>query len=49
MDEGEGGGVFILEDKRLSLDGEESDMAHRQMVVYKCKRGNPVLGWGVEF
>ena len=31
-------------DKGLPLDREETDMAHRQMVVYKGKRGNPMLG-----
>ena len=48
-DEGEGegnkrkeAGVFIPEDKGLPLDGEETDMAHRKMAVYK--EGNPMLG-----
>ena len=30
--------------KRVSLDREETDVAHRQMTIYKGKRGNPVLG-----
>lgn len=30
-------------DKGLSLDREKADMAHRQMAVYRSKRGNPVL------
>ena len=38
---------MFLGDKRLPLDKEEIDVAHRQMEVYKGKRGNPVLGWGV--
>ena len=32
------------EDKGLPLDREETDVAHRQMAVYKGKGGNPVLG-----
>jgi hypothetical protein len=28
----------------LPLDREETDVAHRQMQVYKGKRGNPMLG-----
>lgn len=50
-DEEEGGrrqekgqGYLTQRDKGLSLDGEETDMPHRQMVVYKSKGGNPVLG-----
>ena len=29
--------------KRLSLDREETDAAHRQMAVYKGKEEDPVL------
>lgn len=29
---GEGGGIFVLEDKELPLDREETDMAHRKMM-----------------
>ena len=54
MDEGEGEGnkgerkdVFVQEDKGLPLDNEETDVAHRQMEVYKGNRGSPVLGRGV--
>lgn len=37
--------VFVPKwDKELSLDREETNMAHRQMVVYKGAKGNPVLG-----
>ena len=39
--EGEGGGIFVLEDKGLSLDREETGVAHRKMVVYKGTRGKP--------
>ena len=28
----------------LPLDREETDVAHRQMAVYKAKMGNPMLG-----
>ena len=31
-------------DKGLPLDREETDMACRQMAIYKGKGGNPVLG-----
>ena len=31
-------------DKGLPLDREETDVVHRQMVVYKGKKANPVLG-----
>ena len=31
-------------DKGLPLDREKTDMAQRQMAVYKAKRGNPMLG-----
>lgn len=41
---GEGGGIFVLEDKELPLDREEIDTEHRKMVVYNVKRGNPMLG-----
>ena len=37
-------GVFVSEGEGLPLDREETDVAHRQMVVYKGKRGNPMLG-----
>ena len=48
-DEGDGEGnkgeVFVQKEvKGLPLDRKETDMAHRQMAIYKCKRGNPVLG-----
>lgn len=42
--EGERGGVFAPGDKRLPLDGEETDLAYRKTAVYKGKGGNPVLG-----
>ena len=29
--------------KRLFLGREETDMAHRKMVVYKCTKRNPCL------
>lgn len=39
------GRVFVLEqDKGLPLDREKTDMAHRQMAIYKGKRRNLVLG-----
>ena len=41
---GKGEGVFVSEDKGLPLDRGETDMAHRQKVVYKGKGGKPVLG-----
>ena len=31
-------------DKGLSLDREETGVAHRKMAVYKDKRGNPEFG-----
>ena len=35
-------GVFVQEkDEGVLLVREEADMAHRQMVVYKGKRGTP--------
>ena len=34
-------------EKDQPLNGEETDMAHRQMTVYKDNRGNPMLGRGV--
>ena len=34
-------------DKGLPLDREETDVAHRQMAVYKGKLRNQVLGWSV--
>ena len=44
-DNREGGGVFALDwDKGLPLDREARDGTHRQVAVYKGKRGNPVLG-----
>jgi hypothetical protein len=39
-----GEGVFVLGNKGLPLVREETDMAHRKVVVYKGKGGNPVLG-----
>jgi len=42
--EGERGGAFAPEDKVLPLDREKTDMAYREMAVYKGKRGNPMLG-----
>lgn len=30
--------------KGLSLDTEETDAAHRKIVFYNGKRGNPILG-----
>ena len=41
---GNGEGVFVSEDKGLAMDRGETDMAHRQKVVYKSKGGKPVLG-----
>jgi hypothetical protein len=35
--------------KGLSLDSPETNMAHREMAVYKDKRGSPVLGWDFTF
>jgi hypothetical protein len=51
QDEGEGeesrgegeGYLSRSEDKGLTLDREETDMTHRQMVMCKGKRGNAVL------
>ena len=43
-DRDEGEEVFVSEDKELPLDGGETDMAHRQKVVYKGKGGKPTLG-----
>ena len=37
-------GICSGGDKGLPLDREETDVAHRQMQVYKGKRGNPMLG-----
>lgn len=37
-------GYLPWEDKALPLDRRETDMALRQTVVYKGKKGNPVLG-----
>jgi hypothetical protein len=42
VDEGEGEGVF--EDKGLPLAREETNVAHREMMVYKGKMGNSMLG-----
>lgn len=40
-----GGRVICLErGQKLPLDGWETDVAHRQMAVYKCKRESSVLG-----
>lgn len=44
-EQGRGKEVFIPEDKELSLEREQTDAAYRQMVVYNCKTGNPVLGY----
>ena len=42
---GEGGKRYLSQwDKGLSLDREETDVAHRQMAVYKGKEGNLMLG-----
>lgn len=50
-DEGKGEGTrergqrcLSWRDEGLSLHREETDMAYRQMEVYKGKGGNPVLG-----
>jgi hypothetical protein len=41
----EGAGIFVLDwDTGLPLDREETDVAHRQMAVYKGTRGNPYDG-----
>ena len=41
----EGKGVFIVKGhKGLPLDREETDVAHRQMIIYKVQRRNPILG-----
>ena len=37
-------GTFALEDRGLPLDREEIGLAHGQMLIYKGKGGNPVLG-----
>ena len=40
---GKGTGAFVPEwDKELPLDREETDVAHKQVAVYKGKGGNPV-------
>lgn len=44
-----GGDEGGREDKWLSLDREEIDMAYRKMAVLKGKKGNPMLGWGTQF
>ena len=42
---GEGIRIFVPEGKEgQPQDREEIDMTHRQMAVYKGKRGNPMLG-----
>lgn len=38
---GEGGRDIALKGQGLSLDVEETDMAHRQMTAYKEKRETP--------
>lgn len=54
-DQGEGEGAGPMErrngylfgggdDKGLPLDRGETDLTHRQMAIYKGKRGNPMLG-----
>lgn len=35
-----GEGMFALRDKGLHLNGEKSDVAHRQMAVFKRKSRN---------
>lgn len=52
-DKGEGGGNkgkeaghLAWRDKGLALDGQETDMAHKRMVVYKGKKWETSLGWG---
>lgn len=42
--QGEREGYLARRDKRLPLDRGETDVAHRQMVVYKGKKGDSVLG-----
>lgn len=39
-----GQGVFVLEDKGLPLDREETDEAYGIMAVYKGTRETPMLG-----
>jgi hypothetical protein len=50
-EQGRGGGYLSLGwsggDKGQPPDREETDLAHRKMVVYKDKRGNSVLEWDV--
>lgn len=36
--------LFSSRDKGLPLDREETDMTYRQILIYKGKRGNPILG-----
>lgn len=36
--------VFVLGNKGLQLDREETNMAHRQMTAYKGVMENPILG-----
>jgi hypothetical protein len=44
MEQGRHGGVFVLEhNKGLPLDREETDVAHRQVALYKGKMGNTEL------
>lgn len=38
---GERTGDWSRGNKEVLLDKEDTDMAHRQMVVYKGKKGNP--------
>ena len=33
--------MFVLEDKGLPLNREETDVAHRKMAVYKETKGHP--------
>jgi hypothetical protein len=42
--QGEGEGYLFRSVQGLSLDREETDQAHKQMVVYKGKGGSPMLG-----
>ena len=39
-----GQGYLSQRNKGLPLEKGETDVAHRQLAVYKGKRGNPVLG-----
>lgn len=41
------GRFFLGGGKELPLDREDTDVAHRQMAVYKGKSGSSMLGRGV--